>query len=1098
MTAATDTTATPHKTHEIRVFLSSTFQDMEAERSHLVKQVLPKVRAACLARQVGFTEIDLRWGITEEEFQNGATVEICLKEIDRCRDYPPFFIGFLGERYGWIPKHDELAAYWARQADSDYVQPIRDAIARGISVTELEMELAVLDGGAAEKLRGQALFLLRDRELTDTLYRQAIGGEPDPLDSRYYDPATGRLAALKTRIRATPFLVRFDGANGYASIDEFGQAIEDYLLAQLDRLYPADAVPSRQERQTQAHAAFRFHRQQNYLPRPDVVATVRAALIRHQATPALGPVLLTGPSGQGKSALMADLADQLQGLADETSADADADGDTATTTVATTTLWQVIDHYIGADEDTSLDAWVERLFHRLLPEVSAVLGADTVIPASTKERREELKTWFAYAARRREKSAGRPVCFVLVLDALDQLGDGGRDLDWLKPEVIGADALVLASAAEGTPAREAAKDFEAIKVPPFAAELRARMIANTLQRYRKTLPPALVTRLADAPQSGSPLFLKLALEELRVDAHHDEKLVRLTALIDEILQAPTAQTLFLNRFLLDPDYSRPEQPDLAARFMALIGAARQGLSEDELADLLALSSDPVAADTDKPRLPQVHLSRLVSVFQPFLLNKAGNRAPMHRAFGEAAMNYLGEVRIREEIYAYFKPGYGREDGQDFQTRGAAEALHQLTALTQQNPLRKKQFRRRLISDLGAPHLGALLHEEHSQYLNTAIQTLTSANKRTIEIRWRVKLKNILNVCSTHLFSQLFNFGVWLRENTQFELALAVMETLSCSTHSRSSIAVSEASILNMLGRTYIDLGFHAKAEPFIERSIEIWQLTESDGPLIATGYYSYARLKSGNADYASATAFCCKALQMRKKCFGVKHPDTATSIDQLAGLLQLGGNNRAAIRLYNLAYYVRKSVLDDEHPHTASSLNNLATALYDAGEHERSECYFRKALVQRQKRLGERHPSVARSLNNLALVLSDQGNFEEAEHLLIAASLICESCFGFEHPDVARIHRNLAIIAMRAGSLPKAREHFQKSIPLFIATLGIHHDETVKAIEAAQRISNISQVDAAMRRAFRKFWMKDTSSPRWSKDGRSPVIELGIRSPSAD
>ena len=49
------------------------------------------------ARQVGFTEIDLRWGVTEEESKNGATVEICLKEIDRCRDFPPFFIDFLGK-----------------------------------------------------------------------------------------------------------------------------------------------------------------------------------------------------------------------------------------------------------------------------------------------------------------------------------------------------------------------------------------------------------------------------------------------------------------------------------------------------------------------------------------------------------------------------------------------------------------------------------------------------------------------------------------------------------------------------------------------------------------------------------------------------------------------------------------------------------------------------------------------------------------------------------------------------------------------------------------------------------------------------------------
>jgi len=39
---------------EIRVFLSSTFKDMDAERNHLIKQVFPKVRAACLARRLSF------------------------------------------------------------------------------------------------------------------------------------------------------------------------------------------------------------------------------------------------------------------------------------------------------------------------------------------------------------------------------------------------------------------------------------------------------------------------------------------------------------------------------------------------------------------------------------------------------------------------------------------------------------------------------------------------------------------------------------------------------------------------------------------------------------------------------------------------------------------------------------------------------------------------------------------------------------------------------------------------------------------------------------------------------------------------------------
>ncbi|MEY3880629.1 MAG: hypothetical protein RIQ94_1425 [Pseudomonadota bacterium] len=56
---------------------------------------------ACRERQVEFTEIDLRWGVTKEEAEQGKVVRICLEEINRCR---PYFLSFLGDRYGWAPK----------------------------------------------------------------------------------------------------------------------------------------------------------------------------------------------------------------------------------------------------------------------------------------------------------------------------------------------------------------------------------------------------------------------------------------------------------------------------------------------------------------------------------------------------------------------------------------------------------------------------------------------------------------------------------------------------------------------------------------------------------------------------------------------------------------------------------------------------------------------------------------------------------------------------------------------------------------------------------------------------------------------------------
>ena len=77
----------------VRVFISSTFRDMHAERDHLVRMVFPELRERCAKRHINLVDVDLRWGVTEEDAQRGKALEICLYEIEACR---PFFIGLLG------------------------------------------------------------------------------------------------------------------------------------------------------------------------------------------------------------------------------------------------------------------------------------------------------------------------------------------------------------------------------------------------------------------------------------------------------------------------------------------------------------------------------------------------------------------------------------------------------------------------------------------------------------------------------------------------------------------------------------------------------------------------------------------------------------------------------------------------------------------------------------------------------------------------------------------------------------------------------------------------------------------------------------------
>lgn len=77
----------------VRVFLSSTFRDMHAERDHLVKVVFPALRERLEKHRVHLIDIDLRWGVPREQAENDQVLGLCLQQIDECR---PFFLGILG------------------------------------------------------------------------------------------------------------------------------------------------------------------------------------------------------------------------------------------------------------------------------------------------------------------------------------------------------------------------------------------------------------------------------------------------------------------------------------------------------------------------------------------------------------------------------------------------------------------------------------------------------------------------------------------------------------------------------------------------------------------------------------------------------------------------------------------------------------------------------------------------------------------------------------------------------------------------------------------------------------------------------------------
>ncbi|WP_130758769.1 tetratricopeptide repeat protein, partial [Microcystis aeruginosa] len=67
------------------------------------------------------------------------------------------------------------------------------------------------------------------------------------------------------------------------------------------------------------------------------------------------------------------------------------------------------------------------------------------------------------------------------------------------------------------------------------------------------------------------------------------------------------------------------------------------------------------------------------------------------------------------------------------------------------------------------------------------------------------------------------------------------------------------------------------------------------------------------------------------------------------------------------ALAIRKQQLGDNHPDTATSLNNLAVFYQSQGRYSEAEPLYKQALAIRKQQLGDNHPDTATSLNNLAV-----------------------------------------------------------------------------------------------------------------------------------
>jgi tetratricopeptide (TPR) repeat protein len=959
------------ESREIRVFLSSTFRDFMGERDLLVKQVFPSLRRRAKDRGVEVVDVDLRWGITEQESQQGKVIPICLAEIERCT---PYFLGMLGERYGWIPPANQYSPELISS------QPWLAAHLGGSSVTELEILHGVLNRSS---MTGRAFFYLRDPAWSNA--------QAEPGFVCVTEEEASKLAALKDRIRASGYPVTEDLKDPQA----IAERIEADLWDLINQLFPTVEQPNGLEKEERKHGSYRQARMEPYLGGAGYIKTIEDWIAEAKQR-----ILITGESGAGKSALIANwVAAHGQAHPDDV----------------------IYCHHLGCSNDANaIRPLLARLIDtakRLLPEE---FGSSLSVPedwwelvAKVAETLLVLGRWVVQNNRR----------WIWVLDGLDRLErEEQKALPWL-PVNLPQGVVVVTSALECS-ARSILQEREYITltIGPLQKAEQDELIQRYLARYTKQLDGGLRQEIQSHQLAGSPLFLRVLLEELRQCGRYET--------IAEQLQ------FYLNSEIVDDLYERvlerlenDTNGDAVKKVMTALWASRAGLSETELLAITQLA-------------PLQWAPIDLALEQAFGRNS--NRMVFDHDYLRKAVEdrYLPTEEQRGQAHSDLADWFDAKDGWD--ERDSEELPWQL-----QEADRLEDLREWLLDPANLAGLveGRGCREVVNYWLavkgagdGELDELIAEAVEEEIDQR-REDKKDLIRFVD--------QIAGLLEEAGLYRELLLRLRKLSLELEEASEERSEKSKLISLawLANVHKDMGHYDEAEQLFLCCLEARErLMGPEHPSTLSTMADLGLLYMGKDDSENAESYLTRCLEVRERLLGPEHPSTLTAVSNLGLLYSNRGDYEQAEGYYTRCLEGHEQLLGHEHTATLTTVHNLGMLFTEKGDYEQAEAYLTRCMEVHERLLGPDHPTTIISTGSLGFLFSYKGDDKQAEAYFLKWLEASERLLGHEHPNTLRAAGNLSQHYTKKGDYEQAEVFYKRCLEAEERQLGPEHPSTLTTV----------------------------------------------------